>query len=166
MTRVQLPLEDWGFRFLRGRHVERLQLTAAIERQGEQLLLKVENQSGKDLTDCWLVAPGVRIALGDLLRGESWTKTFSLKATSADRAWRIEESLREIKFDDKPRDVLFHASFFPADGAQAPWRSGAALFFGWVKDPEPRFEVGNARISVHNYALYRAIVPLTRVEDE
>jgi hypothetical protein len=165
-TRVQLPLEDWGFRLLRARHVERLQLTAAIERQGDQLLLKVRNQSGKDLTDCWLVAPGTRIALGDLPRGESWTKTFSLSAAGADRGWRTEESLREVKFNDKPRDVLFQSSFFPYDGAQTSWRGSTALFFGWVKDPEPRFEVGDPRIRVHNYALYRVIVSLAGGEEE
>jgi hypothetical protein len=166
VTRVQLPLEDWGFRLLRARHVERLQLNAAIERQGDQLLLKVRNQSGKDLIDCWLVAPGTRIALGDLPRGESWTKTFSLSAAGSDRGWRTEESLREVKFNDKPRDVLFQTSFFPQDGAQSPWRSGAALFFGWLKDPEPRFEVGDPRIRVHNYALYRVIVSLAGGEEE
>ena len=50
------------------------------------LLLKVRNQSGKDLIDCWLVAPGTRIALGDLPSGESWTKTFPLSAAGSDRA--------------------------------------------------------------------------------
>jgi hypothetical protein len=160
-TLVQLPLEDWGFRLLRGRHVERLQLTAAIERQGGELLLKVHNQSGKDLIDCWLVAPGTRVALGDLPRGESWTKSFPLSAVGG----RIEESLREIKFNDKPRDVLFHTSFFPQDGSQTAWR-GAALFFGWVRDPEPRFEVGDPRIRVQNYALYRVIVSLAGGDEE
>ena len=50
--------------------------------------------------------------------------------------------------------------FFPRTAREAPWRSGAALFFGWVKDPEPRFEVGDPRIRVQSYALYRVIVPL------
>jgi len=172
VTRVQLPLEAWGFKLFRARYVEQLRLSAVIERDGERLLLKVENRSGKDLTDCWLVAPGTRIALGDLPRGESWTKAFALSAAGANsggqpRAWGVEEeSLRKITFNDKPRDVLFHASFFPPDGAQTPWRSGAALFFGWVKDPEPRFEIGDSRIRMHNYALYRVIVPLAGAEEE
>ena len=165
-TRVQLPLEDWGYRLLRSRHVERLQLTAAIERQGSELLLKVHNQSGKDLIDCWFVAPGTRIALGDLPRGERWTKTFALGAAGGDRAWRIEENLRGIRFSDKPRDVLFHSSFFPHDGAQTAGRGGAALFFGWVKDPEARFEVGDPRIRVQNYALFRVIVSLAGGDEE
>jgi hypothetical protein len=71
-----------------------------------------------------------------------------------------------MTFNDKTRDILFHASFFPRDGAEAPWRSGAALFFGWVRDPEPRVEIGDPRIRVHNYALYRVIVPLAGAEEE
>ncbi|HEX9662745.1 MAG TPA: hypothetical protein VGB27_10710 [Candidatus Binatia bacterium] len=172
-TRVQLPLKEWGFKLLRARYLERLPLSAAIERQGEQLLLKVQNQSGKDLTDCWLVAPGTRIALGDLPKGESWTKAFPLGgAAGGDNAEQNrgrgadEVSLREMTFNDKTRDILFHASFFPRDGAEAPWRSGAALFFGWVRDPEPRVEIDDPRIRVHNYALYRAIVPLAGAEEE
>jgi hypothetical protein len=169
VTRVQLPVKAWGFKLLRARYMEQSRLTAVIERDGERLLLKVENRSGKDLTDCWLVAPGTRIALGDLPSGESWTKAFPLTAASGGqpRAWGVEEeSLRKITFDDKPRDVLFHASFFPPDGAQTHWRSGAALFFGWVRDPEPRFEIGDSRIRMHNYALYRVIVPLAGADEE
>jgi hypothetical protein len=170
-TRVQLPLEDWDFTLLRARYVERLRLNAVIEREGAQLSLKVQNQSGKDLTDCWLLAPGTRIALGDLAKGESWTKTFSLVGATGDksgqnRAWGIDESLREINFNDKPRDILFQTSFFPQDSAQKLWRSGAAVFFGWVKDLEPRFEVADPRIRVHNYALYRVVVPLTGADEE
>lgn len=166
VTRVQLPLEDWGFRLLRGRYVQRLQLTATIERQEDQLVLEVRNQSGKDLIDCWLVAPGTRIALGDLASGESWTKTFPLSAPEGNRAWRAEESLRQVRFNDRPRDVLFQSSFFPPDGAQGPWRGGVAIFFGWVKDPESRFEVGDPGIRVQNYALYRTIVSLESAAEE
>jgi hypothetical protein len=172
VTRVQLPLKAWGFRLLRGRYVEQLRLDAAIEREGERLLLKVENQSSKDLTDCWLLAPGTRIALGNLPAGERWTKAFALSAAGGasggpPRAWGVEEeNLRKITFSDKPRDVLFHASFFPPDGAQTAARGGAALFFCWVKDPEPAFEIGDPRIRVQHYALYRVIVPLAGPEEE
>ena len=124
MTRVQLPLEDWDFRLLRARHVERLQLSAAIGSTEREISLKVRNQSGNDLTDCWLVAPGMRVALGDLPKGESWKKTFPLDAVDGDPARRTEESLREIKFNDKPRDVLFQTSFFPQDSVRK--RRGAA----------------------------------------
>ena len=103
--RVQLPLKEWGFKLLRARYLERLPLSAAIERQGERLLLKVQNQSGKDLTDCWLVAPGTRIALGDLPKGENWTKTFPLGGAAGgdigeqNRGRGADEvSLREMTF--------------------------------------------------------------------
>jgi hypothetical protein len=156
---------------LRARYVERLRLSAVVERQGAQLSLKFHNQSGKDLTDCWLLAPGTRVALGDLRSGESWTKAFPLGAAGGDNSARnrvgsTAESLREIRFNDKARDVLFQSSFFPHDGAPTSWRSGAVIFFGWVKDPEPRFEIGDPRIRVHNYALFRVIVPLAGADEE
>jgi hypothetical protein len=165
-TRVQMPLDAWDFRLLRARHVERIQLSAAIERDDDHLTLEVGNQSGKDLTDCWLVAPGMRIALGDLPRGERWKRTYALGAAEGDPARRTEESLREVKFNDKPRDVLFQGAFFPQDGVRTAWRNGAALFFGWVKDPEQRFGVGDPRIRVQSYSLYRVIVPLPAPEEE
>jgi hypothetical protein len=170
-TRVQLPLKEWGFKLLRARYMVRLPLSAAIESQGNQLLLKVQNQSGKDLTDCWLVAPGTRIPLGDLPRGENWMKTFPLGAAANNGGQNPgrnpdEVSLREVTFNDKTRDTLFHSSFFARDGAEASWRSGAALFFGWVKDPERRVEISDPRIRVHDYALFRVIVPLGGVDEE
>ena len=167
VTRLQLPVKDWDFKLLRARHVERLGLSTTIERQGEQLLLKVENQSGRDLTECWLVAPGMRVELGDLPRGESWSRAFPLAGGGdSDGQGRADPSLRRMTFKERAHDILFHASFFSQDGAEAPWRSGAALFFGWVKDPEARFEIGDPRVRVRNYALYRAIVPLAGTEEE
>lgn len=166
ITWVQLPLKPWGFTLLRARHVERLQLSAAIAHQDDQISLEARNQSGNDLTDCWLVAPGMRIALGDLRKGENWKKTFALRAADGDPARRTEESVREIRFNDRPRDVLFQASFFPEDSLRTAWRNGAALFFGWVKDPEPSVRIADPRIRVQSYALYRVIVPLTGPEEE
>jgi hypothetical protein len=165
MTRVQLPLEPWEFRLLRARHVERLQVSAAIEQDEQQISLDVRNQGGNDLMDCWLVGPGIRIALGDLAKGTSWKKTFTL-AFDAEPGRRTEESLREIRFNDKPRDVLFQTAFFPQDSVRIPWRNGAAVFFGWVKDPEPSFSIDDPGIRVHGYALYRVIVPLAGPEEE
>jgi hypothetical protein len=165
-----MPLKEWAFKLLRARYLERLPLSAAIEPQGGQLLLRVQNRTGKDLTDCWLIAPGMRIALGDLPRGEKWTKTFPLGAAAVNGGQNLarspdEASLREVTFNDKTRDILFHSSFFPRDSADAIWR-GAALFFGWLKDPEPRVEIGDPRIRVHNYALFRVIVPLGGADEE
>jgi hypothetical protein len=169
-TRLQLPLKEWGYKLLRARYVARLALNAVIEPQGDHLLLKVQNRSGKDLIDCWLVLPGRRFALGELAKGESWTKTFPLggagdgqegRGSSADQL-----NLREVTFNDKTRDILFHASFFSRDAAAVPWRNNAALFVGWIRDPEQRVEISDPAIRVHNYALYRLIVPLGDAEDE
>jgi hypothetical protein len=170
-TRLDLPLKEWGFRLLRSRSLIRFPLSVVIEPQGSQLLLKVHNQSDRDLTNCWLVTPGTRIALGDLPKGESWTKTFPLGAATiaSDHVSARnpdEISLREVTFNDKTRDILFHSSFFARDGADAAWRSGAAVFFGWIKDPERRIEIDDPRIRMHNYALFRSIVPIGGAEDE
>jgi hypothetical protein len=149
--------------------MERLPLRAKIEDDGERLRLDVQNQSSQDLIDCWLVAPGTRVFLGNLPKGEGWTKTFPLGSVKAEEnrgRGSDEMNLREVTFNDKTRDILFHSSFFPRDGSEAPWRAGAAVFFGWVKDPEKRVEVGDPRIKVHNYALYRLIVPLAGGDDE
>ncbi|MBM2803831.1 MAG: hypothetical protein HW419_1724, partial [Deltaproteobacteria bacterium] len=40
------------------------------------------------------------------------------------------------------------------------------VFFGWVKEPEPRVRIDDPRIQRQDYALYRAIIPLARGEDE
>jgi hypothetical protein len=172
-TRVELPVKEWGYRLLRARYVERLALRATVESQQNRLRLDVRNQSGRDLVDCWLLAPGARIPLGDLPKGESWSKTFpfggpaSGSNTEQNRGRGADElNFREITFNDKTRDILFHSSFFPRDGAEAPWRGSAAVFFGWIRDPERRVEIGDARIRVHNYALYRMIVPLPGAEEE
>jgi len=167
-TRLQLPLRDWDYKLLRARQLERLGVSTTIERQGGELMLKVENQSGRDLTDCWLLAPGTRIALGDLPRGERWSRVFPVGAGGGDSGGRNpgEVSVRKITFKESAHDILFHASFFSQEGPDAPWRNGAALFFGWVRDPEARFEIGDPRIQVRSYALYRAIVPLAGAEEE
>jgi hypothetical protein len=171
-TRVQLPLKEWGYKLLRARYLERLPLRATIQPQEGRLLLDVQNQSGEDLFDCWLVAPGARVALGNLPKGERWTKSFPFDGASGisheqNRARGADElNLRELTFNDKTRDILFHSSFFPRDAADAPWRRGAAVFFGWVKNPGRRVEIGDERIRAHNYALYRVIVPLGEAEEE
>ena len=165
-TRVQLPLKAWDFRLLRAHHVERVQISAAIAHQEGEIGLEVRNSGRNDLTDCWLVAPGVRIALGDLPRGHSWKKNFPLGAVDGDPARRTEESLRGVAFNDRPRDVLFHTSFFPQDGVRTAWRNGAALFFGWVKDLEPGIAPGEPHFRVQSYALYRVIMPLPGPEEE
>ena len=167
--RVQLALKQWDFRLLRARSVQRIGLTASIEQQDGKLSLKAVNESGKDLTDCWLLAPGMRIALGDLASGASWAKEFSLGdgGGGGQNSWRDPDqlNLRDMTFREKPHEILFNASFFPQDSADAPWRRRAALFFGWIRDPDPRLDIGDTRIKPQSYALYRVIVPLTAEEE-
>jgi hypothetical protein len=132
--------------------------------------MKIDNQSAKDLTECWLVLPGQRHALGDIARGATRHQVFPLRPANDDggvagRSAAVD--FRDFSLPDKTRDVLFHASFFPRDGEMMPWASGAAaVFFGWVKNPEPRLRVDDARVRVQEYALFRAIIPLAGPEDE
>jgi len=166
-SRYQLPLREWDYRLFRLRFVERFPMRTEFVVQGDKLLMKVENQSAKDLTDCWLLLPGQRFALGEIPRGASWTKTFPLadpKAIEEASPGRMDTvSLREVTFPEKTRDILFHSSFFPRDQA-AGWSGG--VFFGWVKNPEPRVRSDDPNIQAQDYALYRALVPLARGEDE
>jgi hypothetical protein len=40
------------------------------------------------------------------------------------------------------------------------------LFFGWVKNPEPRVRSDAPNVQAQDYALYRVLVPLAQGEDE
>lgn len=169
-SRYQLPLREWDYRLFRLRAVERFPLRAELAAEGEQLRVQVNNQSAKDLTDCWLVVPGQRYQLGDIPRGASWNRLFSLARaktqdeTSLSRAEAI--NFRDVTFADKTREILFHSSFFSRSSAAAPWNGSAAVFFGWVREPEPRVRIDDPRIRVHDYTLFRTIVPLGGAEDE
>lgn len=168
-SRYRLPLREWDYRLFRMRHVDRFPLRAELEAHGDKLVMNVDNQSTKDLTNCWLLVPGKRFDLGAIPRGSSWRKVFPLSGAKGqdDTAVQRADTLnfREVTFSDKTRDILFHSSFFPRDG-DARLAGGAAVFFGWVKDPEPRVRVNDSRIQAQDYALFRAIVPLTGGEDE
>jgi hypothetical protein len=169
-SRFQLPLREWDYKLFRMRFVDRFPMRAEFEQQGDQLVMKVDNRSAKDLTDCWLVVPGRRYALGDIPRGASWTKVVSIASVNGQerhaptRADTID--LRDLPFKDKAREILFHSSVFARDEGSARWSSGAAVFFGWVKDPEQRVWIDDQRIRTHNYMLFRAIIPLAGPEDE
>ena len=164
----QLPFKEWDYRLFKARFVERFPLHAEFEQQGEKLVMKVNNL-GADLTDCWLVVADQRYALGDIPRGTRWSKEFSL----ADRAGQEESSavrgdsrgLRDITFKDKTRDLLFHSSFFPRDRDGSRWGSGAAIFFGWVKEQNKRVWVDDPRIWTYQYTLFRKIYTLAGPED-
>ena len=162
-VRYQLPLREWDYRLFRMQFVERFPVRAEFEPQNDKLVMRVFNNSDKDLTHCWLLVPGQRFDLGQIGRGASLQKTFPLPApnTQADSgATRAEGvSFREVTFADKTREILFHSSFFPR-GGDAKWASGAAVFFGWIKEPRPRVHINDPRIQTQDYAIFRAIIPL------
>ncbi|HYA29781.1 MAG TPA: hypothetical protein VEI95_13245 [Acidobacteriota bacterium] len=168
-SRFQLPLREWDYRLFRMQLVDRFDLRADFEAQGDKLLMRVRNQSNKDLTNCWLLVPGQRFDLGQIPRGANWSKIFPLTQPTAQTDAPVTRSdgvsFREIIFPDKTRDILFHSSYFPRE-AEARWASGAAVFFGWIKEPEPRVRIDDARIQTQDYALFRKIVPLAQGEDE
>jgi hypothetical protein len=168
-NRFQLPLREWDYRLFKARFMERFPLHAEFEQQGDKLVVRVNNQSTKDLTECWLAVPGRRFALGDIPRGAHWTKEFPLSvANGQDHSGAVRSdavNFRDVSFKDKTRDVLFHSSFFSRDGGSERWSSGAAVFVGWVKDPDRRLWVDDPRIRATDYTLFRAIVPLAGSED-
>jgi hypothetical protein len=166
-SRFQLPLREWDYRLFRLRFIDRFPLRAEFEQQADSLLVRINNQSASDLSDCWLVTPGRRYPLGDIPRGASWTKEFALTSeTGREQSGRPDSiDFRELPFKDKTREILFHSSFFPRDEGSARW-SGAAVFFGWVKNSNRRVSVDDERIRSYDYTLFRAIIPLAGPEDE
>jgi hypothetical protein len=169
-SRFQLPLREWDYRLFRIRFVDRFPLRAEFEQQAGKLRMRLNNQSAKDLADCWLVVPGQRYALGDIPRGASWTKEFPLASDENQERSGGRRSdavdFREISFKEKTREILFHSSFFPRDEGSVRWSTGAAVFFGWVKDPDRRVSVDDQRIRNYDYTLFRTIFPLAGPEDE
>ena len=168
-SRYRLPLREWDYRLFRLSRVDRFPFVAEFESQGDQLVVKVNNRSAKDLVDCWLLVPGQRFDLGVVPRGTSWRRTFPLANGPIKEEVGIARpdglKLREMTFADKTRDILFHSSIFPRDG-DPRWVGGAAVFFGWVKEPEPRVRIDDPRIQAQDYALFRAVFPLSSSEDE
>jgi hypothetical protein len=168
-SHYRLPLREWDYRLFRMRHVDRFPMRAELESQGDKLVVRVDNQSAKDLINCWLLVPGKRFDLGAIPRGTSWRKIFPLTGANGQSESAVQRAdtlnFREVTFPDKTRDILFHSSFFPRD-ADSRWAGGAAVFFGWVKDPEPHVRVEDPRIQAQGYAIFRAIIPLTSGEDE
>ena len=169
-SRFRLPLREWDYRLFRMRFIDRFALRAEFEIQGDKLLMKIDNQTGKDLVDCWLVLPGGRHPLGEITRGSRWSKVFSLDSGEGSEANQLNRSdalkLRDLSFNDKTRDILFHSSFFPRDGEASRWNTGVAIFFGWVKDSERRVSVDDSRIHARDYTLFRSIISLPAPEDE
>ncbi|MGH7825356.1 MAG: hypothetical protein ACREQ7_09300 [Candidatus Binatia bacterium] len=159
------PLREWDYRLLKLRFMEHFPLRVSIQNQPGKVLMTLNNQANKDLTDCWLLVSGQRFFLGDIARGSNWTKEFVLRDGTGDPGRAELVDLREISFKEKTRELLFHASFFSRDSGAAPWRTGSAIFFGWVEEPSRRVWVKDPRIWTYDYALFRVIVPLPGEED-
>ena len=168
--RFQIPLNEWDHRLFKLRFVERFPFHVGLEQKNDSVLMKIDNQSGKDLTDCSLVVAGRRYDLGDVPRGTRWTKEFPLvlQAPQEESGFRPvpAAALRDVSFNDKTRDILFHSSLFSTDAAgTVPTTSDTVIFFGWVKDSEPRAWVDHAGIWAYDYTLFRTVLPLNAGED-
>lgn len=161
-TRFRIPLREWDYRLFRLRSMAHFPLRTELQHHGDKLSIKVANLTGQDLTECWLLVAGQRFFLGDILHGSTQSREFSLVperlAYPDGQAKKID--LREIRFQDRTREILFRYSFFPQDQGTTPWGAGGALFFGWVKAAPRRIWIDEPRILTHQYTLFRALMPL------
>jgi hypothetical protein len=167
--RFQIPLHEWDHRLFKVRFVERFPFRVQFEQKSDRVFLKIDNQTRKDLTDCFLVAAGRRYALGTIPSGARWAKEFplALQAPQDEKALRSTPaaSLRDVTFNDKTRDILFHSSLFSTSDGALLSTGDVAIFFGWVKDSQPRVWVDHAGIWAYDYTLFRTILPLNTGED-
>lgn len=154
------PLEEWDYRLFRVRSVTRFPIRVELENKGDRFSLRLANLSSRDLTDCWLLLPGQRYFLGDILQGSSQTREFSAAPAEGQAGRQEKIDLRDIPFGDRTRELLIRYSFFPPEQGMSRWGSGAALFFGWVRGAPRRIWVDDPRVSTHEYALFRAVLPL------
>ena len=99
-----------------------------------------------------------------LASGSVRAASLSLLNTGSSAAESV--NLRDIPFSDKTRELLFQHSFFSREAGSERWAGGAAVFFGWVRQPRRRLAVDDPRTRATDYTLYRAIVPLTGPEDD
>lgn len=165
-TRFRFALRGWSFRLFRFRSVSHFPIRTEIERRGEKIRLKLANLSSKDLTDCWLVFSGQGFFLGDLLRGTSQSREFSLSPQKPAVSQPNRRALREISFEDKTREFLFRYSFFPGDSGAGYGDGTDAVLLGWVRGLSRRFWVEDARISAQEHTFFHAVLPLGQEEDE
>jgi len=167
--RFRIPLNEWDHRLFKLRFVERFPLQVRFEQKSDLVVMTIDNQTSKDLADCSVVVAGIRYALGEIPRGARWSKEFPLmaKVSREERGLRSTSAaaLRDVSFDDKIRDVLFHASLFSSPGGTPTPENDAVLFFGWVKDSESRVWIDQPGISVYDYTLFRTSLPLDPGED-
>ncbi len=168
-SRFQVQLKEWDHRLFKVRSVERFPFRVQFEQKTDTLLMKIDNQSGKNLTDCSLIVAGRRHALGDIPRGARWTREFPLSLSAVREDSRFGRSdamaMRDVSFNDRTRDILFHSSLFSGDAGAVRPASDAVIFFGWVNGPDRRIWVDDAGIWAYDYTLFRSILPLATGED-
>ena len=167
--RFQIPLSEWDHRLFKIRFVEPFPFQVRFEQRGNLVLMTIHNQTDKNLTDCSVLVAGRRYPLGEIPRGARWSREFSVVRQDSYKESGVRSSLatalRDISFNDKTRDVLFHDSLFSSSGGPALSVNAAVLFFGWVKDSESRVWIDRPGISVYDYTLFRTIMALDTEED-
>ncbi len=157
---LSFPLEEWDYRLFRVRSVARFPVRVELENKGDRFSLRVANLGSRDLTECWLVVPGQRFFLGDILQGSSQTREFSAAPMEGQANRQDKVDLHDIPFGDKTRELLMRYSFFPHEQGMSRWGSGAALFFGWVRGAPRRIWVDDPRVIAYEHTLFRAVIPL------
>lgn len=166
LTRLRFPLREWDYRLFKVRSMGRFPLHTELQKHGHRLSLKLTNLGPEDLTECWLIVSGQSFFLGDLLRGSSRSREFSLSEGESPADGRYKgNALKEISFHDKNRELLLRHSIFPQDQETASWRTGGILLFGWVAGGFGPVRIDDARVLTHNYILLRVTIPLAEEED-
>lgn len=165
-TRVRFPLREWAYRLFKVRSLESFPLGVEIEDRGDRLMLRLNNLSAKDLTECWFVVRGQGFFLGELSRGSSQVREFALASkASASEGPRARVDPREIRFGNRMHEMLFRQSFFSDGEGLARWSGDGALFFGWVRESSPRVWTDDGQVLAYDYTLFRVIIPLDGEQD-
>lgn len=161
-TRFIFPLREWAYRLFKVRSLRPFPLRAEIESRGDRVFLRLSNLSPRDLTECWFVVQGQGFFLGDIVRGSSQVREFPLaaKGSASPGGQPPQWDVREVRFANRMRELLFRYSFFSDSQGVARWGKDSALFFGWVKEAPPRIWADDARVLAYDYTLFRAILPL------
>lgn len=159
-TRFIFPLREWAYRLFKVRSLRPFPVRTEIESHGDRLSFRLSNLSPRDLNECWFVVQGQAFFLGDIPRGSSQVREFPLatKGSASSVGQPKYWDLREVRFANSMRDLLFRYSFFTESQGGARWGKDSALFFGWVKEAPPRIWADDARVLAYDYTLFRAIL--------
>lgn len=169
-TVFRFPLREWSYRLFKVRYVTPFPIYTEVHDGGDKIVFKLNNQSGKDLSECWLVVSGQRFSLGDIPRGAHWTREFPVRQKDTSLTGRLSGSadkgnLQEISFKDKSRELLFRYSFLPQNSGMEGWGSRGVLFFGWVQSPSRRAWVEDVGMLAYDHTLFRTVFPLDLGEE-